>query len=244
MRRLLVAVHDVTPEHDWRIEQLMTLIEAVIGPGNAALLAVPQFHKGAAIGSNAGFNARLRKWCDAGCEVFLHGYFHLDEVEHPGLLANWKAKYLTAREGEFLGLGFSDACQRLIDGRNQVEDVIGRPVSGFVAPAWLYSPDAMKAVANLDFAVAEDHFRVWQPATGKILARGPVITYASRTPMRLLSSLLWSRAATVLLKPLPVVRIGVHPHDWDAPELVSEIKRALEVFAQTHKPSRYADLTI
>lgn len=242
MRKLLVSVHDVSPDQGWRIERLMGLIEELIGPGKAALLAVPHFHHGATIGSDRAFVGRLRAWCEAGSEVFLHGYYHVDDARHAGRLASWKANNLTAGEGEFLGLDFAQARQRLVDGRNSVEDAIGRPVAGFVAPAWLYSADARRAVASLGFPIAEDHFRVWEPATGRLLARGPVITYASRSPVRLLSSLLWSRVAGLALKPMPIVRIGIHPHDWGEPELVSEITRTLRHFARTHSPSHYADL--
>jgi uncharacterized protein len=97
-------------------------------------------------------------------------------------------------------------------------------------------------MAELGFPLAEDHFKVWEPETGNVLTRGPVITYASRTPTRLLSSLVWSRLAGVVMKPSPVIRVGVHPHDWDAPELVSEITRTIRHFARSHVPSHYSDL--
>ena len=150
---------------------------------------------------------------------------------------------MTAGEGEFLGLDFATAKTRLVDGRKQVEDIIGRPIGGFVAPAWLYGAPAKEAIEELGFPLAEDHFKVWQPTTGAVLTRGPVITYASRTPTRLLSSLLWSKAAGLLLKPAAVVRVGVHPHDWDAPELVQEIGRTLRHFSRSHTASRYAELS-
>lgn len=242
MKRLLVAIHDVTPEHAWRFDQLNAMVEAAIGPGKAALFAVPDFHRRSKIGSDPSFSAKLRRMADAGCEVFLHGYFHQDSSSHAGKPQSWKARYLTAGEGEFLGAEYAEATRLLTDGRNAVEDVIGRPVAGFVAPAWLYSEATKQAIVDLGFPLAEDHFRVWEPHSKAVLTRGPVVTYASRTPMRLLSSLIWSRVAGVVLKPSPVVRVGIHPHDTGAPELISEIARTLGHFASSHVPSRYADL--
>ena len=218
------------------------MVEAVIGEGKAALLAVPNFHGQGMIDGDRDFTAMLRGWSDAGSEVFLHGFYHQDRVEHTGGMARFKAKHLTAGEGEFLGIDLETARALLVDGRNRIEDVIGRPVAGFVAPAWLYGEAAKQAIAELGFAIAEDHFRVWEPPTGKVIARGPVITYASRSPARLLSSLIWSRVARVAFKPMQDVRIGVHPHDWDAPELVTEIRRCLNDFSRTHHPAHYADL--
>jgi hypothetical protein len=40
----------------------------------------------------------------------------------------------------------------------------------------------MRAVGRKrNFALAENHFRVWQPGTGRTLARDPVLTWASRS---------------------------------------------------------------
>ena len=241
-RRLLASIHDVTPYHAQRLEALVPLVQESVGAGNFALLAVPDFHGEGTIDSNRAFASRLRRWSDAGCEVFLHGHTHRDTARHAGAVARLKAKHLTAREGEFLGLDHATATALLIDGRKRVEDVIGRSVVGFIAPAWLYGRDALRAIADLRFPIAEDHFRVWHPPSGKVLARGPVITYASRTPTRMLSSVAWSRAASLLLRSCKTVRLGVHPHDIDEPELVREIGRALRAFSKSHRPGRYADL--
>src|SRR5204863_239848 len=83
-----------------------------------------------------------------------------------------------------------------------------RRATGFIAPAWLYSDDARAALGDAGFGLAEDHFRVWTPADGKVIARGPVITWASRSRGRQLSSL---AAAAVLrhgLRPTPVARVA------------------------------------
>jgi uncharacterized protein len=241
-RRLFASIHDVTPVHKQRLEKLVPLVENCVGSGKFALLAVPDFHGEGLIDSDRAFASRLRGWSDDGCEVFLHGFTHRDTARHVGRLAGFKARHLTASEGEFLSLDHATASRILIEGRKRVEDVIGRSVAGFIAPAWLYSDDAQRAIADLGFALAEDHFRVWHPVSGTVLARGPVVTYASRSPARLLSSLAWSRIASVVLKPFATVRLGVHPHDVDAPELVNEIKRALTAFIKTHRPSHYKEL--
>ena len=100
--------------------------------------------------------------------MFVHGWFHQDRAAHTGFAAI-KAHHLTASEGEFLGLSRDVAAQRMADGRALIEDIIGRPVAGFVAPAWLYGDGARAALADSGFALAEDHFRVWRPAGGEVL---------------------------------------------------------------------------
>ena len=241
-RRLLASIHDVTPYHLDRLERLVPLIEEVVGKGNFALLVVPDFHRAGRLDHNTEFARRLRGWADDGCDIFLHGFTHLDDSKHNSIGASLKARKLTAGEGEFLGLSYYDASRKLIDGRRMVEDIIGRPVTGFIAPAWLYSTDTVRAIAHQGFTLCEDHFRVWNPQDAKVHARGPVVTYASRSPSRLLSSLLWSRIATVVLSRANVVRFAVHPNDVDAPELVAEISRALRAFGRSHVPSSYRRL--
>lgn len=241
-RHLLVSVHDVTPHHAARLARLMALIEPIIGAGRCALLVVPDFHGSGRSDADPAFVAQLRRWSDAGSEVFLHGYSHRDDHRHRSAVARFKAQRMTAGEGEFLGLDHAEAMLRLTAGRAMLEPLLGRPLAGFIAPAWLYSRDSLRALADQEFALAEDHWRVWQPQGHRIVARGPVLTYASRTPARLASSLLWSRIATVALSRARTVRFAVHPHDVDSPALCREITRALTVLTQSHRVGRYADL--
>jgi uncharacterized protein len=241
-RKLLASIHDVTPHHAARLDRLVPLVEGIVGAGRYALLVVPDFHRKGVLTAAPAFARRLRDWADAGCEIFLHGFTHLDESEHEDAAMRLKAQRMTAGEGEFLGLSYDDASGRLREGRAMVEDIIGRPVTGFIAPAWLYGEDSLRAIAAQEFALVEDHFRVWQPETGRVLTKGPVVTYASRSPMRLASSLLWSRIATLLLSRARAVRFAVHPHDVDSAALISEITRALTAFARSHSPAHYADL--
>jgi predicted deacetylase len=172
--------------------------------------------------------------------MFLHGFYHRDEASHAGTADRLRARFMTASEGEFLGLSRNDAAARISHGRALIEDVIGRPIDGFVAPAWLYGDGAREALRNAAIPLAEDHFRVWSPATGQALASGPVITWASRTRFRLASSLF--AAAALRHAPLQVLRIGVHPPDIRHPALVRSIGKTFAAAAATRRPARYADL--
>jgi hypothetical protein len=77
------------------------------------------------------------------------------------------------------------------------------------------------------FPLAEDHMRVWRPQTGETLARGPVVTWASRSKGRQLSSRFFASLARVGLHGLDVARIAVHPGDTTVPELISSIRRPI-----------------
>jgi predicted deacetylase len=217
----------------------MELLRPHVGE-RLAFLVVPNHWGDAPIVRGSPFATRLRDWAASGVEMFLHGFYHRDEAEHGSAGDRLRASFMTAGEGEFLGLSQAQAARRLTDGRELVEDVIGRSIDGFVAPAWLYGPGAMEALRDAAIPLAEDHFRVWSPATGEQLASGPVITWASRTPMRLLSSL--AAAAALRHAPLQVLRIGVHPPDIRHPALVKSIDRTFRSAAAKRRAGRYSDL--
>lgn len=242
MKQLLLSIHDVTPAHSERIARLEAMIAgATGGVATCAMLVVPDFHGRAPIAGDRAFQAWLRSRADAGVEMLLHGWFHRDRSQHSGAAA-WKAKHMTAGEGEFLGLSRADATRSLRDGRALLEDILGRAVTGFVAPAWLYGEGARAALADEGFAAAEDHMRVWSPATGAVLAKGPVVSYASRSRGRILSSLAWSRVATSALARMRTVRLALHPHDVDVPALTRESRRAIQAFLIDRHLGRYDSL--
>jgi uncharacterized protein len=237
-RRLLASIHDVGPKFECHVDQLVDVLEPHIGAGNFAMLVVPDHWDESPLSAAPAFQAKLRRWADAGVEMFLHGWRHRDDAPATG----FAQRHMTAGEGEFSSISRGDASARIADGRKLVEDVTGRPVAGFIAPAWLYSPGALDAVRDAGFALAEDHLKVWQPVSGRVVARGPVITWASRSPGRIRSSLMVAAAARALPEALPTARIAVHPGDVTVPALLKSIDATFARFAVTHRPSRYADL--
>jgi hypothetical protein len=241
-RRLLASIHDVGPRFERELGQLCDLFERVLGGPRFAMLVVPDHWGEAPLAKAPEFRRRLRAWSDAGVEMFVHGWFHRDFAEHRGF-DRFRAAAMTANEGEFLGLSREVAARRMADGKALIEDIIGHPSAGFVAPAWLYGQGAHEALAASGFALAEDHLRVWQPETGRILARGPVITWASRSRARQLSSLAVAGLARVGLHGLTTVRIAVHPGDTSVPALMRSIEATLKAFASRRSPGRYGDLS-
>jgi predicted deacetylase len=238
-RLLLASLHDVSPRFEGECERLLDLLRAFVGY-RIALLVVPNHWGDAPIVARSPFAARLREWADSGCEIFLHGFYHRDEARHGSAADRLRASVMTAGEGEFLGLSRTEAATRIAEGRALLEDLIGRPVDGFVAPAWLYGPGALEAMKDSSIAMAEDHLRVWSPKSGKLLARGPVITWASRTRLRLATSL--AAAAALRHASLKVLRVGVHPPDIRHPALVRSIETTLRTAAKTRRSAAYSEL--
>jgi hypothetical protein len=238
-RVLLASIHDVSPRFEREVDLLAAELEPFVG-GCLGMLVVPNHWGTDPIEPGSAFASRLRSWADSGVELFLHGFYHRDRRHHHGL-DRVRAHLMTAHEGEFLGLSRREAKARIADGRALIEDITGRPVAGFVAPAWLYGRGAREALAETGLQIAEDHWRVWSPASGRVLARGPVITWATRTPMRLRSSI---AAAAVLgrLAPQQALRIGVHPGDCGSPRVLESIRSTFARAVRDRRAARYSEL--
>ncbi len=239
---LLSAIHDVSPRFEGEVDRLSERIVAATGSNHMALLAIPDHWGGAPIRAGTPFATRLRRWSETGGEVFLHGWFHRDTATHRGW-ARFKARHMTAGEGEFLGVSRAEAQDRLTRGRALLEDIIGQRVRGFVAPAWLYSSGARAALRDLDFDLAEDHRRIWSPADGdRQVAGGTVITWASRSALRRTSSLAAAAVLRRWLRSAPVVRVAVHPGDLRSTALLHSIDRTLVTLAKDRQSASYASL--
>jgi uncharacterized protein len=240
-KRLLVSIHDVSPRFESEIDTLVDLVSASLGCQRFAMLVVPNHWGDAPLSEAKAFQGRLRRWADTGIEMFVHGWFHKDMAQHSGL-TGLKARHMTAGEGEFLGLAADIAAQRMADGRMLIEDIIGRPVTGFIAPAWLYGEGAHVALRDSGFALAEDHFSVWRPGSGKIVARGPVITWASRSPVRRLSSYAVAAGARIGHHALQNCRVAVHPGDVGFDGIKSSITATLRMLRRGRDISHYKEL--
>lgn len=242
MKKLLLSIHDVGPRFETEVDLLLDRLSHHAGPGELAMLVVPDHWGRHPLAVGSPFAARLRAWADAGVSMFAHGWFHKDMAVHDQAVARFKARHMTAGEGEFLGLDGETAARRMRDGRDLIEQITGRPVAGFIAPAWLYGAPALDALEQCGFALAEDHMKVWHPPSGRVLARGPVITWASRSRARIASSLLAARLLPPVLRHAPVARVAVHPGDAHVPALLASIDRVLGRLGRTHRPARYGDL--
>ena len=240
-RLLLASIHDVSPRFESEVDQLADLLHSHVGD-RLAMLVVPNHWGGAPIIAGSPFASRLRGWAERGLEMFLHGFFHRDEQRQLNAADSFRARHLTAGEGEFLGLSCPEARRRMEDGRALLEDAIGRPVTGFVAPAWLYGVGARRALKQAGFAFAEDHFRVWRPADDAVLCRGPVVTWASRSAARQASSLAFAALARQALKPLQTVRVAVHPGDARVPAILASVDRTFGALARGRRLATYAEL--
>ncbi len=237
-RLLLASIHDVGPRFAAQVDALAERLDRHLGSARFAMLVVPDHWDAAPLAADPAYARRLRSWADAGVEMFVHGWSHRDAAP-----AGFARQHMTAGEGEFAALPRAAALARMVRARAVVEDATGRAAAGFIAPAWLYSDGTHAALADAGFALAEDHFRVWRPADGAVLARGPVVTWASRSRWRRASSRAVATAARAFLGRQRVVRVAVHPGDTGAPAILASIDATVAALARHRQAGRYGDLT-
>lgn len=238
--RVLCSLHDVTPFHQERIERAEALFGA-LGVRRVAYLLVPQYHGGHPADDPA-FAAWCRRPRPFEVEWFLHGFYHQEREAPAGgsLGEQLKRRYATAGEGEFLALGPEQVRARLDAGAAVFERTLGAPPTGFVAPAWLYNEALPPALRAAGIRYYEDHHRVYDTATGRAL-RAPVVTWATRTPARKWSSVLGTPALRWWWRREPLLRLAVHPYDFDHPATERSIHRVWSAALAGREQAAYSE---
>jgi predicted deacetylase len=227
MPELLASVHDVAPFHLERLRRAEDEL-AALGVTRVAYLLVPDFHGRGRADRDDAFVA----WCRAPrpfrVDWVLHGYTHRDDTPAStagrGWTERWKGKHMTGGEGEFLTADAAVLEDRLRRGRDVFRAVLGPEPEGFVAPAWLYTAVLPPLLARLGFRWTEDHGAVHDLRRGTSL-RAPVITWATRTPIRRRTSVLGTPLLWGLWKRRARLRLAVHPFDFDHADTAASIRR-------------------
>lgn len=242
---LLVALHDVTPAHAPRLARAEQLLSA-LGLTSVAYLYVPDFHgHGPAHGDGA-----FAAWCRAPrpyrVEWFLHGYFHQERgierrIRAPIPVHGFARAWLTSGEAEFLTLRGRALRERVQAGMYSMARSVCRQPAGFVAPAWLYNEDLIPVLQRLGIRFTESHFHVFDLRAQNAIA-APVITWASRTALHRAAARACAAGQRRLWREKPVVRVALHPADFDHPQIVGSVARTLRALGAVRRVVSHGEL--
>ncbi|MDP8244524.1 MAG: polysaccharide deacetylase family protein [Candidatus Hinthialibacter antarcticus] len=235
----VVSFHDLAP-HSWDACRLFLDDMHSIGVERVSLLVVPQWHGGEDTDQNTDFAAWLRDCAAQGHEITLHGYTHLADSIDGGLLQQFMGNIYTAREGEFYQLNYEDALANLQRGKDMFERM-GLKTRGFVAPAWLLSPDARRALIDSGFEFTTYWNRV-EALQQNIRINAPTLTFSCRTLLRRTISKPWVRFWKFYNHNAPVLRLAVHPGDLKYPAVRDMLKALAREALLTRQPMTYADV--
>ena len=235
--RLLVAVHDVTPAHERRLNLLYRLLHAA-GVERFALLVVPNWHGSWPLAACPEFTAGLRERADRGATILLHGLRH-DEFEQPRSLVHWaRTVGRTALEGEFASLPPDVARSRIDRGLAALRKVGLDPV-GFVPPAWLARPGLDRVAGEAGLALTEDARAVY--VRGQRVS-APATCWSTRLAWRRMASVAVAATRIRLERTCRLVRLAFHPYDADWPRVLDSCQRTLAALLETRTVIGYDEL--
>jgi uncharacterized protein len=222
---LLFSLHDVTPFHLSRLRRADALF-ARWGIQWATYLLTPRFHGGYPADASPEFGEWLRQSRPFKVEWALHGCFHRvadDRVPSPPRLAAGGRELAAADEGEFRNLAPAAASRRIASGQDAFRACLRNDPTIFVAPRWQLDQRLWPLLAELGFEWSEDKRGIRHLPSGARIA-APVITWATRTPLRKLASIVGTPVLAAWWRGRPVLRIAVHPFDFDEPATVRSIE--------------------
>ncbi len=222
-----ITLHDVSPRHEKTIMQIHDVL-VDLGAARYSMLVVPDFWGEWPLEDSPGFCEWLRDLSAGGTEMILHGYHHYDSIGSHGAIDRVRSALFTRGEGEFLGLDFSAAAELLSKGKNELERILKTDVTGFTAPAWLYSKGTLKALSEIGFTYAESRWRTWNPLTGDTYLRVPVVNYAGGGSLKRWVADLWVTSSGVVLGGARTVRFAIHPADFENEITRGKITKHLE----------------
>lgn len=209
---LCVSIHDVAPA-TWKNCQRVITVVREVAPIPLSLLVVPCWHR--FVDSPAtDFYAELDGLRDAGNELVLHGYTHLDEGPPPrNLLQRFKRRVMTRSEGEFAALDRVAARERITAGLQWFKQR-GWTTKGFVAPAWMMSAATIDVLTKTDLSYVSSYGGLIRlPHLQKLHA--PALVYSARCGLgdALVRAAVTQLAAAQTRNNAALIRLGLHPAD-------------------------------
>jgi predicted deacetylase len=209
----VVSIHDLSTVTREMVVRMLEDLEGV-GVPVTSLLVIPDHHHKGRIDADPKFVEMLQGAVERGHEAVLHGYYHLrPSKEGEGVATKVITRSYTAGEGEFYDLTREEAAGLLRRGKESLGNC-GVPFTGFIAPAWLLGPESEEAVREEGFAYTTRIGAVIDCRDGSHFNSRSMV-YSVRSPWRRGVSLLWNEALFHVLRNAPLLRIGLHPPDWE-----------------------------
>lgn len=215
---LAVALHDVEPATHRRCIEIRGWLQG-FGVDRVTLLVIPapRMHPFPARSPELAYWLLDRQ--DAGDAIAQHGLHHRQTRPGP-LFARPVRRWQGGAAAEYAGLGAEAAAESVAAGRRVLEGA-GLHVRGFVAPAYAYT-GALRAVLGERF----DWWATLLTFHASAATRSPALCLGTSSPLKRAVSPLVVRAGALLSPRL--LRLDLHPADFDHPRHVAAVERVLE----------------
>ncbi len=236
---LVVSVHDVAPATRAISEKIIAEL-ARHGVRVSSLLVVPNYHHRGVSMDDRDFVRWLRDLEADGHEIVIHGYFHQrPRRDRETLRAKMITRNYTSDEGEFYDLSYDEALARITQARAEFT-AAGLKPRGFIAPAWLLGKEAERAAKDAEMEYTTRLTTVRDLRTAQTFAARSLV-YSVRNSWRRAASLAWNGALARLMSEAPLLRLGLHPPDFEHAEIWRQITRLLDRLAETRQATTYRD---
>ena len=239
LKSLVVSIHDLSTVTRETVARMLEDLAGVCVPVTS-LLVIPDHHHRGGVDADPEFGEWIRKQVGEGHEAVLHGFYHLRTAKPgEGIATRLITRSYTAGEGEFHDLSFEEASTLLQLGR-QAMRACGIEPEGFIAPAWLLGDEAERAVRSEGFGYTTRIGSVIDCRSGRSFPSRSMV-YSVRAPWRRGMSLLWNGALFHALRNTPLLRIGLHPPDWEHEAIRSQILECIRLAAKKRRVTTYRE---
>jgi uncharacterized protein len=236
---LVVSLHDVAPVTQPVCDRIIRELQHC-GVDVCSLLVVPEYHGAARAVDDRAFVEWLRELESAGHEVVIHGYYHRrPRAERENVAAQLLTRLYTQGEGEFYDLPYDQALQRITRARDDFR-VAGLQPRGFIAPAWLLSPDGERAARDAEMEYTTRLTTITDLRSGEQFHARSMV-YSTRAGWRRALSLCWNGLLSHTMWDAPLLRLSLHPPDIVHHNIWGQITRVLRQFTASRTCCTYAD---
>jgi predicted deacetylase len=217
----VVSVHDIAPSTQPIAEKIIADLNRH-GIRVCSLLVVPNYHHRGPSMEDRQLVSWLRDLESAGHEIVIHGYFHKrPRREHENFRTKFLTRFYTSEEGEFYDLDYDEAFRRIATARDEFLGA-GLTPRGFVAPAWLLSAEAERAARDAELEYTTRLRTVRDLRSGESVPARSLV-YSVRNSWRRAVSLAWNGLLAEMLKNAPLLRLSIHPVDYNEPAVWRQI---------------------
>ncbi len=236
---LVVSIHDVAPATRDAVEKIISELVR-IGVPVCSLLVVPDYHHQGLATKDRQFVSWLRELESDGHEIVIHGFFHeRPRRANETIRDKFLTHLYTADEGEFYDLDYDEALRRIATARDAFR-TSGLKPRGFVAPAWLLSEGAERAVRDAELEYTARLHAVRDLRSGEDFAARSIV-YSVRAGWRRAVSRAWNAVLFRVLQRSPLLRISIHPPDYSHPPIWRQIMDLIEATAGSRTTTTYQD---
>jgi uncharacterized protein len=235
---LIVSFHDLSPHSQQICESVLNDLRG-IGIEQTSLLATPQWHDKERIDAYPACLEWMKNREAEGHEISLHGYTHKTETVSGGIISQVMGRIYTASEGEFYQIEYQEAQKRIHEGLSILRSK-GLTIEGFTPPAWLLSPDGRRALVNAGLIYSTELQHIDLLSINERLF-APTIVFSSRSAWRRLVSVRWVHFWAWCNRNRPIIRLAIHPIDWQYPTIRETIMQIAEKLVKTRTPITYQE---